>query len=407
MGGKEELSRIGTRVRDLLADDPQAGAETRLARDAFLDEVARRNAAPAARRGLGRAGRRWLAPLLVTGAVAGVAGLWLGKRPVTFQIGEAHPGLLGDVVEAPPAGTLPIAFSEGSRLAIRDGARMRVLSMSGGSGGLSVRVLLESGVLDASIAHRRGVETSWRFEAGPYQVLVTGTKFQMQFRDGPRSLRVSTQEGRVVVTGGCLQGPRAVSAGQTLDTSCPPVEPPPADGAPPAAASPEPPAPPLVPRHRVAPVERWRELLAAGRLQDGLREAERASFARVCDRATPNELFALADAGRFFGRSARAVDALTALRRRFPGTAEAGTAAFTLGRIAFENENAYARAARWFDTYLQEQPAGALMGDAFGRLIEAQLRSGDRAGARASAQSYLRRFPGGPYASEARGVLSK
>src|SRR6185369_8028716 len=119
------------------------------------------------------------------------------------------------------------------------------------------------------------------------------------------------------------------------------------------------------------------------------------------------ELFALADAGRFFGLHARAGDALNALRRRFPGTPEAGTAAFTLGRIAFENENAYARAARWFDTYLREQPAGALMGDAFGRLIEAELRSGDRAGARASAQQYLRRFPGGPYASEARGVLSK
>jgi outer membrane protein assembly factor BamD (BamD/ComL family) len=95
------------------------------------------------------------------------------------------------------------------------------------------------------------------------------------------------------------------------------------------------------------------------------------------------------------------------LRRRFPGTPEAGTAAFTLGRIAFENEDAYARAAQWFDTYLHEQPAGALTGDASGRLIEAKVRSGDGIGARAAAQQYLRRFPGGPYASEARGALSK
>jgi hypothetical protein len=47
------------------------------------------------------------------------------------------------------------------------------------------------------------------------------------------------------------------------------------------------------------------------------------------------------------------------------------------------------------------------MGDAFGRLMEARLRSGDDAGARANATQYLRRYPGGPYSSEARGILSR
>jgi hypothetical protein len=406
VGGKQELSRIGARIRELLAADPQAPGETRQARAGVLEQVARRNMA--AREQGARAGRpaRWVTLLVGAAALGSVAGLWLWKRPVTFQIGEAHPGFLGDVVEAPAGHTVPVAFSEGSRLSIHDGARMRVLSVDSGARRLSVRVLLEDGVLDASIAHPPGVKTSWRFDAGPYQVTVTGTKFQLQFRNSLPSLRVSTEEGRVVVTGGCLQAPAAVAAGQTLETACPSSEPPPRDD-PPAPAPPVGPAADLASRRRAARPERWRELLAAGRLQDGLREAERASFDRVCERATPHELFALADAGRFFGLPARAVGALTALRRRFPGTPEAGTAAFTLGRIAFENEDAYARAARWFDTYLHEQPAGALMGDAFGRLIEAQVRSGDRTGARATAQQYLRRFPGGPYASEARGVLSK
>jgi transmembrane sensor len=406
VGGKEELTRIGTRVRELLAADPRASAETRLARAALLESVAHRNAMSRPQAGLRRAGARWLALLLGGGAVAGLAGLWFSSRPITFQIGEAHSGLLGDVVEAPAGRMIPVAFSEGSRLAIHDGARMRVLSLDSSRDGLSVRVLLEDGAVDASIAHRRGVKTSWRFEAGPYQVAVTGTKFQMQFRSSQRSLRVSTEEGRVVVTGGCLQAPSAVSAGQTLEASCPLVETPPADGPPADGAAPDA-APEPIRKRRPSRSDRWRELLTAGRLQEGLREAEQAGFARVCNQATPNELFELADAGRFAGRYARAVDALAALRRRFPGTPEAGTAAFTLGRIAFENDNAYARAAGWFDTYLHEQPAGALMGDAFGRLIEAQLQSGNRAGARASAQQYLRRFPGGPYASEARGALSK
>ena len=406
MGGKQELSRIGARVRELLADDPQAPSDTRQARAAFLEQVARRNVT--ARAPIPRDGRpgRWITLLVGAAAVGSVVGLWPWKRPVTFQIGEAHSGFLGDVVEAPAGRTVPVAFSDGSRLSIHDGARMRVLSLDSGARGLSVRVLLEDGVLDASIAHRPGVKANWRFDAGPYQVTVTGTKFQMQFRNTLPSLRVSTEEGRVVVTGGCLHAPAAISAGQTLETSCPSIETTPRDD-PPAAASPAGPAAELGSKRRTARPERWRELLAAGRLQDGLREAERANFDRVCERATPHELFALADAGRFFGLHGRAVGALTALRRRFPGTPEAGTAAFTLGRIAFENEDAYARAAQWFDTYLHEQPAGALMGDAFGRLIEAQVRSGDRIGARATAQQYLRRFPGGPYASEARGVLSK
>jgi len=40
-------------------------------------------------------------------------------------------------------------------------------------------------------------------------------------------------------------------------------------------------------------------------------------------------------------------------------------------------------------------------------LMEARLRSGDTTGARASAEQYLRRFPGGPYAGEARGIMSR
>jgi transmembrane sensor len=153
--------------------------------------------------------------------------------------------------------------------------------------------------------------------------------------------------------------------------------------------------------------EAWRDLLAAGRLQEGLRAAERASFGRVCQTATAKELLGLADGARLFGSSKRAVTALRVLRQRFPASPEASTAAFTLGRIAFEQKHAYAEAASWFATYLREQPSGPLMGDSVGRLMEARLRAGDQTGARTDAEQYLRRFPEGPYASEARGILSK
>jgi outer membrane protein assembly factor BamD (BamD/ComL family) len=231
----------------------------------------------------------------------------------------------------------------------------------------------------------------------------------MAFRAGDRSLRVSTEEGSVTVAGGCLEAPKIVSAGESLEP-CPSRQAPEPDDMPAVEAAPAL-APSVAPGARTTAtpvrVERWRELLAAGRLREALRAAERANFDQVCRTATAKELMALADAGRFFGPSKRAVSALVALRERFPGSAAAGTAAFTLGRIVFENEHAYAQAATWFETYLREQPSGPLMGDAFGRLMEARLRSGDTTRARASASQYLRRFPGGPYSAEARGILSR
>ena len=407
MDGKRGLTNIGSRVRDHLADDPAAGDELRRGRAAFLDEVERRNAASSLQRSSPRGRGRWRLLVLSASVAAGAAGVWLWTRPPTFEIGEAHRGKLGDVIEAADGRVTPIAFSEGSTLSLRDGGRIRVLALDAGD----ARVLVEDGVVDADIERPKRGKTRWEFELGPYRVTVNGTKFRMAFRASDRSLRVSTQEGRVTVAGGCLDGPKSVSAGESLDATCPPREAPPADdraadtaalGVPPTAARAD-----LATTLKPARVERWREPLAAGRLLEGLRAAERANFAEVCRTATAKELLALADAGRFFGPPQRAVTALGALRQRFPGSMDAAMASFTLGRIAFEKQHAYADAARWFESYLVEQPSGPLMGDAFGRLMEARHRAGDTAGARASAEQYLRRFPEGPYASEARGILSR
>jgi len=231
----------------------------------------------------------------------------------------------------------------------------------------------------------------------------------MAYYAADQSFSLSTEEGQVVVSGGCQKSPKVVSVGERIDLSCAPTEVPAwprplLDERPSSNATAD---NPLSPTRAARGEPLWRELLASGRLSEALHAAERGNFQRVCQIATARELLALADAARLFGPSSRAVAALRVLRQRFPGSMESGTAAFTLGRIAFEREHAYDEAGRWFGTYLREQPTGPLMGDSFGRLMEARLRSGDSAGARTQAQQYLHRFPEGPYAAEARGILSR
>jgi TolA-binding protein len=402
------IETICKRVREALAHESAANVEPREERAAFLEAFARRRAGSTIVRSLRQRRLRWLPLALATSLAAGAAGVWLWTRPVSFQVGEARSGQLGDVIEAAGQPT-SLYFSEGSRLLLHAGGRLRVLSLERET----ARVLVENGRLDVSIAHKQARKTRWSFEAGPYRVAVTGTKFQMAFYARDRSFSLSTQEGQVVVSGGCQQTLQKVSAGERIDLSCPDSQAlPPAreDG---LAQRPEEPRPELLPdavpstAGAAAGEPAWRRHLASGRFVEGLRAAERTDFQRVCQVATARELLALADAARLFGPRARAIAALRTLRQRFPGTMDAGTAAFKLGLVAFEKDHAYAEAARWFETCLREQPSGPLMGDSVGRLMEARLRGGDLSGARSDAQQYLRRFPEGPYASEARGILSR
>jgi TolA-binding protein len=408
-----EIEEISGWLQEALAKEDRENGEISRARADVLDDFAR-NAARRPRPR--RRSYRMVWPVAVSLSLA--AYLYLYLRPVSFSIGESRSGRIGELIESPADQDTPLAFSEGSRLVLHEGGRLRVLAL----GPRAARVLVEDGTLDVSVVHAPGQRVEWSFEAGTFLVTVTGTKFRMTFSSRDQSFRLATQEGRVLVMAGCRPAPRSVSAGEQIEISCPRVGPSaePAESWPPLGpfstgpdekeAHEEPPADDGRPPAGGGPsqsVPAWRGLLAAGRLFDGLQAAERANFHRVCKTATAKELLRIADAARLYGSSRRAMEALQALRRRFPDTADATTAAYRLGLTAFEMDEAYGQAARWFEIYLREQPTGPLMGDAFGRMMQARSRAGDRPGARESAEQYLHRFPKGPYAREARGILSK
>ncbi len=330
--------------------------------------------------------------------------LVLSPRGLSFEVGGAGAGRTKAWISA-QAEPLPVSFSDGSVLLLEPEARGRVMEL-GDSG---ARFVLEQGKLSASVVHREA--SSWTVVAGPFEVRVTGTRFDVQWTPAAESFELRLLEGSVQVTGPSLGSGRAVRAGESLVVALREraVDPSPAR---PAASSltPEPrPAAPSLEAPAAAPSSRradtlpaLRALSVAGDYAELMRIAEASGFTELCLRAGPADLMLLADAARLSGKTERAAQALGLLRDRFARHPSAATAAFLLGRIALERDGAAARAARWFETYLDEQPSGPLAGDALIRLSECRATLGDADGARSAARRYLTAHPQGPHAERAR-----
>ena len=153
---------------------------------------------------------------------------------------------------------------------------------------------------------------------------------------------------------------------------------------------------------RAPSVESWSDLANRGEYRAAFESAQRDGFDRICRTHTSSELLSLAEASRFAGHTERAMQALMALRSRFAGSEDAAVAAFQIGRLASNGQ----QAADWFRTYLREQRRGELAREASGRILEALSRAGDKSGAQAAARDYLSAYPRGPHAAFAKKLLS-
>lgn len=364
--------------------------------------------------------RRWsrAAPLALAAAVLLVAGFGWALRsrsqPLAFQVGAAaHADQLGDWIAAAEGQNIPITFSDGTELTLLNRGRARIVDVD--ASGASVFV--ERGKLRAAVVPR--AHGHWRLFMGPYQVHVTGTKFDVAWEPETEHFALTLREGSVVVSGPAIDGERVVHAGEALDlarpaqTSAPPPKPVlDAEGAAPTLD--EPPIAAERPRSRArqsAPSsdERgaldFRELAQAGRYREALAASEHVGFERLCQSSSAKDLMLLGDIARLAGNPRRARGAYEQLRERFPGRDD-GQAAFFLGRLAFDERAEYAEAARYFQLSLAERPDGPLAREAAGRLMEAKLLSGESEGARAAAREYLKRYADGPHARTARRLLA-
>lgn len=322
-----------------------------------------------------------------------------------------------------------VRFEEGSTFSFVSGSSGRVADVT--ADGASV--VLEDGTLEASVVHRS--DGKWSALAGPWEVRVTGTRFDLSWDPKQRELRVDLLDGKVVVRGPGASDGIGLAAGQTLraregegihvsaigssTASAGPVPsarlpgapiaapsanaaPPPASdpSAVPSSALPEPPggapAPPEKPRTT------WTELVGKGKHDVVLAEARERGVASVLASGSAADLLALSDAARYGGDGSLAQRALQALRDRFAGSKAASDAAFLLGRMA-DDGGSPAAAIRWYDAHIAE--GGSFAAEALGRKMIAVKRSSGDAAARGVARQYLDRYPKGPHAAVARAIL--
>ncbi len=314
-----------------------------------------------------------------------------------------------------------VTFSDGSRVTIAPGGTGEVDTTAA-----AVTVRLHGGTLRAHVVHRE--RASWRFVAGPFDVRVTGTRFETGWDETRRQFTLSLAEGGVVVSGPLLgDAGQAVRTGETLRVSVADAavswDRPPAPTAPslPAATLPAqgPPPPSSVlaaaparatatrTSAAIAPVAapRWQELARAEQHDEALGLALAAGYATVLETASATELLLLADSARLARAPDRARAALLAVRARFPNSPQAASARFGLARLAFDVDGDLREAAADFQAYLAEAPDGPLAREAAGRLLEARVRLGDHDAAAHAARAYLDRFPDGPRADLARRLL--
>jgi hypothetical protein len=348
-------------------------------------------------------------------AVAVAVFVGMTRRPqhaVAWHVEGADVGAQGYVSIAPTGQMAHMVFDDGSDVALVPGSRGRVAATTANG----AEVVLEQGRARVRVKH--APKTAWTIDAGPYAVRVTGTELIVAWAADAETLDVWMQSGSVRVAGPVVGDALALSAGQhvtarvnegtvQIDAAPAPADSVPAPAPTASAADVAPSASAAVVEAPAAPAQAvlapsWSKLVAAGDYARVLRDADAEGIGHATGARPLADLRALGDAARYSGRADVAKRAYAAIRARFPGSGEARTAAFLIGRVEEEQDHATADALRWYDTYLAEAQGGAFAGDALGRKMVIVSRTQGRDAARPLADRYLQRFPAGTYAAAAR-----
>jgi ferric-dicitrate binding protein FerR (iron transport regulator) len=189
--GDDDLRRLIRLTRDALGDDALAADERGLGR------LRAEQGSPGRPRRL-----RWstLALVALGAAAGGLAGSRLarGAPPLAFEIVEGQAARL--------------QFSDGTTIALPDGARAEVRDVDARGG----RVSLVRGRARATIAARP--RARWQLAAGPYAVDVASADLDVDWSDTTRAFQLWVRSGMVSVSGPIIGTGMVLAAGQHLGT---------------------------------------------------------------------------------------------------------------------------------------------------------------------------------------------
>lgn len=361
----------------------------------------------------------WAVPAAAVLYLAAALLLFLRTRSLTFEVRGAE--LSSKYVSALENQPAELRFSDESTLVAAPGSRLRIEDTNPHG----ARVLIERGRTSVHVMHQRS--TAWTFGAGPFEVHVTGTRFDLAWDPASETCDLTLREGSVEVRGLAGSGPVVVRAGQrfegdarrrtmqvlALEADSTPL--PSASGVlmPAPASAPAPSTVAEASGLAAAPAERtprieprqasWSDRVAQGKFKEVVSDAETRGVSNCLANCSMADLRALSDAARYSGKGEVAERSLTALRQRFSGP-QASEAAFLLGRM-HEKRGANAMAMSFYDSYLSEAPSGAFAAEALAGKLRTVRATQGQAAAQPLAREYLRRFPKGVHVSTAREIL--
>jgi hypothetical protein len=304
-----------------------------------------------------------------------------------------------------------VSFTDESSLRVAPHSRLSVDVV----GEHAALTRLMTGKLHVNVRHHD--DTSYRFLAGPYEVRVVGTEFDLAWDPGASGFALAMQKGEVrvigpdgmvrsLVGGEALHLPAQDSVARSVAAVTAPLPAPAevADAREVARAARAPGAPASAQTARVATSSSWDKLVAKGRFADVVREAEAVGIGTVLSSRGGSDLKALAQAARYTGDRALSLRAFSALRDRFASSEAGRPASFFIARLQ-EEQGSPREALRWLSIYLGEAPRGVYAAEALGRRLMLTERVSGRASAAPLAREYLERFPQGAYAASARAIL--
>ncbi|HMY21987.1 MAG TPA: FecR domain-containing protein, partial [Polyangium sp.] len=198
------LEKLGQTVRH--ASDEEASPETTI-RHAREQALAKWN-----RRSTGFDRRLAFAGVLVFALVAALfLRVSVKDKPITYSVGPGDaPSALGVWIAA-GSNAVPLRFSEGTQITLDPGARARVTDADANG----ATMLVERGHAHAKVVHV-GQTTSWLLHAGPFDINVVGTEFDVAWDPTREVFDLRVSEGKVIVHGPLLNDGRAVTASESL-----------------------------------------------------------------------------------------------------------------------------------------------------------------------------------------------